>query len=109
MAYFVTPDDGADDTLLAHRFALLQFDAVLGQNLSEGDGVISGVVTIDGLEPTSCSAVLIREESGEPKAMIEVAADGSYSFTGVPIGNWAVAIIDRTGGKRAKVVHTVLT
>ena len=105
--YLASPDDNTDDSLIAERHGILTFDSVLGGALQDGNGVISGTVTIDGDVPaTFCMAVLIAEETGAPMAATPVNEDGTYEFVGVAPGNWAVTIVDTSGSKRAKVVHT---
>lgn len=107
MAYLLSPDDGNDDdSLLATRHPILSFDSVLGTALADGDGTVSGTLTVAGEVPVSATAILVKEGSGFPSALVSVSdVDGTYSFSGVPSGNWAVVFIDRAGTRRGKVAH----
>lgn len=102
MAYLVDPDV---ESVAQFRNGLLTFDSLMSSHLADGHGVISGVVEVDG-DPGLCAAVLINESNGAPMGMMLVDELGAYSFTGVSAGPWAVAIIDRTGTMRARIIHT---
>ena len=81
----------------------------LSSVIGTGVGTISGDITVAGALPVSSYAVLIYEPLGTPIGYTPVEpGTGHYEFTEVAAGNYAVAIIDGTGSRRAKVMHTIL-
>lgn len=82
-----------------------QLSSVIGT----GSGIISGDITVAGGLPVSSYAVLIYEPTGMPIGYAPIEpGTGHYSFVEIAPGNYAVAIIDGTGSRRAKVMHTIL-
>jgi hypothetical protein len=68
--------------------------------------VIQGTVTINGAAPVGARAVLINETTGVPISSVDCDGAGHYSFSGMAAGLYAIAIIDKTGNYRGKVIHT---
>jgi hypothetical protein len=67
---------------------------------------VSGVATVSGAGPSNL--VLVRLSDQLPVAAKQSASDGSYTFTGLVAGEYAVVVFDPSGAYRAKVVHTAV-
>ncbi len=77
--------------------------------IGTGVGVVEGTITVDAIAPTSAFAALLRQGDGVTIGYVPVNMDGTYQFTQVGAGNYGVVIVDGTGVKRAKVIHTVVS
>lgn len=75
---------------------------------ARGSGVISGTTKIDNV--ASACRVFLHTADGTLRGYRRTAADGLYSFLGLPPGEYRLVIEDdRQGTRRSKVEHVVVT
>ena len=111
MAYLRSPPEliPLDQQMPIARRTIVPDRVQLSSVIGTGTGVISGDITVGGALPISSYAVLIYELTGMPIGYAPIEpGTGHYSFAEIAPGNYAVAIIDGTGSRRAKVMHTIL-
>lgn len=71
-----------------------------------GGGIIKGNITIAGSSPESAYAALFVDQSPSWVQSTKIGPDGSYAFSRLAPGRYAIAIIDGNGEYRGKLVHT---
>ena len=116
MADLVSPEETNGDiqnSVTMPRGAIMSpegsSDYFPGAYIGTGTGTISGDITVGGSDPANAYAILLQEDNGHPIGWTPIESDGTYAFLAVGDGYYAVVILDATGTKRAKVMHTILS
>lgn len=93
-------------TKLGNRLGYVLFSNQQSQVATQ---TVSGAISVGEALPESTIAILLHETTGTIVRTIKVPPEnGVFNIEGVEPGNYALVVLDRTGSKRAKVMHTVV-